>query len=216
MRALWIEDHQLVGDSFELLLQLIMPDASLDKARDLESAKRLIETFPYELVLLDWWLGTQDGERSIRALRETNSHTPIIVVSGDDRDVVMDRALALGASGYVPKSADPGALLEAVRVALRGGVSRPPRQSGKAGDGTPGGGPLQPVDVETLYPDLTPRQAEVFRALMRGSSDKQIARELDISDTTVKTHVRAILQIVGVHKRGEAAHEARVRGAGDL
>ncbi|MBB3178359.1 response regulator transcription factor [Variovorax sp. Sphag1AA] len=215
MRALWIEDHQLVGDSFELLLQLIMPDASLDKARDLDSARRLMETFPYELVLLDWWLGTHDGERSIKMLRDAGRDTPIIVVSGDDRDVVMDRALALGASGYVPKSADPGALLEAVRVALQGGVSRPPRQNSKPVDGAPGG-IAQPVDVEILYPDLTPRQAEVFRALMRGSSDKQIARELDISDTTVKTHVRAILQIVGVHKRGEAAHEARVRGAGDL
>jgi two-component system, NarL family, nitrate/nitrite response regulator NarL len=214
MRVLWIEDHQLVGDSFELLLQLIMPDASLDKARDLESAKRLIDTFPYELVLLDWWLGTQDGETSIRALRETNSHTPIIVVSGDDRDVVMDRALALGAAGYVSKGADPAALLDAVRVALRGGVSRPPRNVGRAGEGPPSG-VVHPIDVEALYPELTPRQAEVFRALMRGTSDKQIARDLDISDTTVKTHVRAILQIVGVHKRGEAAHEARVRGAGD-
>jgi DNA-binding NarL/FixJ family response regulator len=214
MRALWIEDHQLVGDSFELLLQLIMPDASLDKARDLESAKRLIETFPYELVLLDWWLGSQDGERSIRALRETHSHTPIIVVSGDDRDVVMDRALALGAAGYVSKGADPAALLDAVRVALRGGISRPPRHTGRGNDVAPSG-VVHPIDVEALYPELTPRQAEVFRALMRGTSDKQIARELDISDTTVKTHVRAILQIVGVHKRGEAAHEARVRGAGD-
>jgi DNA-binding NarL/FixJ family response regulator len=214
MRVLWIEDHQLVGDSFELLLQLIMPDASLDKARDLESAQRLIGTFPYELVLLDWWLGSTDGERSIRVLREANRHTPIIVVSGDERDVIMDRAIALGAAGYVPKSADPDALLEAVRVALRGGVSRPQRQPGRGGDAGPTG-IVQPIDVETLYPELTTRQAEVFRALMRGSSDKQIARELDISDTTVKTHVRAILQIVGVHKRGEAAHEARVRGAGD-
>jgi DNA-binding NarL/FixJ family response regulator len=214
MRVLWIEDHQLVGDSFELLLQLIMPDASLDKARDLESAQRLISTFPYELVLLDWWLGSHDGERSIRVLREANLHTPIIVVSGDERDVIMDRAIALGAAGYVTKSADPAALLDAVRVALRGGVSRPQRHAGRGAEGGPIG-IVQPIDVETLYPELTPRQAEVFRALMRGSSDKQIARELDISDTTVKTHVRAILQIVGVHKRGEAAHEARVRGAGD-
>ncbi len=75
MRVLWIEDHQLVGDSFELLLQLIMPDASLDKAKDLDSAKRLIDTFPYELVLLDWWLGTQDGETSIpRPARDEQPH----------------------------------------------------------------------------------------------------------------------------------------------
>jgi DNA-binding NarL/FixJ family response regulator len=72
-----------------------------------------------------------------------------------------------------------------------------------------------PFNVKTAFPELTARQADVFRELMRGLSDKQIARELGVSDTTVKTHVRAILQIVGVHKRGEAAFEARARGVSE-
>lgn len=214
MRALWIEDHQLIGDSLEMLLHVVMPDVSLDKAKDLETAQRLVAAFQYELILLDWWLGAQDGEATMRSLRAAGCTPPIIVVSGDDREPVMRRALALGAVGYVPKTADPATLVEAIRQALRGGENRPrPMPSPQARPASPGA--LPPIDVETVFPDLTARQADVFRALMRGLSDKQIARDFGISDTTVKTHVRAILSIVGVHKRGEATYEARVRGAGE-
>lgn len=214
MRALWIEDHQLIGDSLEVLLHVVMPEISLDKARDLDSALRLIATFRYELVLLDWWLGAQDGQAAMRSLRAAGCNTPVIVVSGDEREAVMRQAMSLGAVGYVPKSADPDALVEAIGLALRGVVTRP--RAGPMRDfaaSAPGG--LPAIDVAAAYPELTARQSEVFRALMRGLSDKQIARDLDISDTTVKTHVRAILQIVGVHKRGEAAYAARLRGAGE-
>lgn len=212
MRALWIEDHQLVVDSLEMLLQVVMPDLSLDKARDLDSARRLVEAFRYELVLLDWWLGAQDGVDAIRSLREAGCHTPIVVVSGDDREPIMRRALELGVVGYVPKTAPPDTLVHTIRNALAGRVSQPRRELQNK---TTSPGALPPIDVETAFPELTPRQADVFRALMRGLSDKQIAREPGISDTTVKTHVRRILETVGVHKRGQAAFAARARGASE-
>lgn len=212
MRALWIEDHQLIGDSFEVLLQVVMPDVSLDKARDLDTAERLVQTIQYQVVLLDWWLGAQDGEKTIRTLRAAGCQAPIVVVSGDDREPVMRRAMALGAAGYVPKSADPSTLVEAIRSALSGEVHDAPVAAAAPSPA----GTLPAIDIATVYPELTPRQADVFRGLMRGQSDKVIARELGISDTTVKTHVRAILQVVGVHKRGEAAYQARARGAGEL
>ena len=113
--------------------------------------------------------------------------------------------------GYVSKSADPNALVYAIRKALRGDQAWPAQADRQAkGTSRPN------INVEGLYPELTSRQAEVFRALMRGLSDKQIARDLGVSDTTIKTHVRAIFQIVGVHKRGEAAYQARSRGAEDV
>lgn len=212
MRALWIEDHQLIGDALEELLHVKMPEVSLDKARDLDTALRLSRTFRYELVLLDWWLGAQDGEASMQALSDAGCTMPVIVVSGDEREPVMRRAMELGALGYVPKSADPDALVDAIRLAMRGIVTRP--RAGASGAPSTLPGALPALEIAAAFPELTARQADVFRALMRGHSDKQIARDLGISDTTVKTHVRAILQIVGVHKRGEAAHAARVRGAG--
>lgn len=213
MRALWIEDHQLIGDSLEVLLHVVMPEISLDKARDVEAAQRLISTFSYQLILLDWWLGSQDGEVTMQSLGAAGCVTPVIVVSGDERESVMRRALALGAVGYVPKSADPATLVAAIRSVLSGRMNL--RVSAAALGVRPLSPAVRPINIATAFPELTARQVDVFRGLMRGLSDKHIARELGISDTTVKTHVRAILQIVGVRKRGEATYQARARGAGD-
>jgi two-component system nitrate/nitrite response regulator NarL len=212
MRALWIEDHQLIGDSLEMLLQVLMPDVSLDKARDLDLAAGLVKTIAYEVVLMDWWLGQSDGATTIKALREAGCEAPILVVSGDERELVMREALAAGAIGYVTKSAEPEQLVKAVRDALQGVVHRLPRRPPGESEAH---APLPALDVRQVFPDLTPRQSEVFRLLMRGESDKRIARDLGLSDTTVKSHVRAILQIVGARSRGEAAYAARSRGAGE-
>lgn len=215
MRALWIEDHQLIGDSLEMLLQVVMPEVSVDKARDLETALRLVAEFQYELVLLDWWLSGNDGERAMRALRDAGCDVPIVVVSGDERPQVMSRAMSLGAVSYVPKSAEPAELMKAIRDVI---AARPDGEHASPPDDVPGRDAAAKAphgaDVRAAFPELTVRQADVFRLLMRGLSDKQIARDLGVSDTTVKSHVRAILQLVGVRKRGEAAFEARVRGVG--
>jgi len=214
MRVLWIEDHHLIGDALEELLRVKMPEVSLDKARDLEMALRLAGAIRYELVLLDWWLGHEDGEHAIRSLRAAGCSTRIVVVSGDEREPVMQRAMAAGAVGYVSKSSEPDRLMDSIRLALSGVISRPQPTQWSSDTGSTAPGPLPSIDIVAAFPDLTARQADVFRALIRGHSDKRIARDLGISDTTVKTHVRAILQSVGVHKRGEAAHLARLRGAG--
>lgn len=207
MRALWIEDHPLIGDSLQLLLGVVLPALSLDKARDLASATRLAAAIPYELLLLDWWLGDTDGSQAIPALRAAGCTAPIVVVSGDDREPVMRQALALGAAGYVRKSAEPQELVSTVQAVLAGG--RPP-----APPGVPGREGLPPLDPALLFPALTGRQLDVLRALLRGQADKEIARSLAISDTTVKTHVRAILAALGVASRGEAAYAVRQAGRG--
>ncbi|MEY4763682.1 MAG: hypothetical protein RI907_355 [Pseudomonadota bacterium] len=218
MRALWIEDHQLIGDSLQMLLQVLMPEVSLDKARSIDVAVQLAQSFRYELVLMDWWLGDVDGEHTIQALRQAQCQAPIIVVSGDERDAVVRRAQACDVVAYVTKSADPTALLAAIRSVVDVVQARPPVTSPMPVVGafpTPSANAPAKLSLVDVYPELTSRQADVFRCLMRGISDKHIARELDISETTVKTHVRAILQLVGASKRGEAVYQARSRGAGD-
>jgi DNA-binding NarL/FixJ family response regulator len=202
MRALWIEDHQLIGDSLELLLQVVLPDLSLDKAKTLAHAEQLVASIPFQLVLLDWWLETTDGTTAIAALRRAGCQAPIVVVSGDDREAVMRQAWSLGVAGYVRKSAEPQELIDTLNAVLAGQRAVLP-PSVPSRDGLPA------LDVSTLFPSLTPRQADVYRAMVRGASDKQIARELGIGESTVKSHVRVILQTLGVGKRGEAAHLAR-------
>lgn len=220
MRALWVEDHALIGDSLEMLLQVLIPDISLDKARSLDAAREMVLSIPYELLLVDWWLGSQDGETTIRALRKAGSACPVIVVSADERDAVWQQAKALDVAAFVSKSTDSDALVRAIQdVVQRGMDGRKgdgflvPSRGGQSGSGAAAQPPL--LDVQQVFPELTPRQADVFRGLMRGLSDKHIARELSISETTVKTHVRAILQTVGASKRGEAVFLARNGGAGE-
>jgi len=206
MRALWIEDHQLIADSLELLLQLVLPELSLDKAQRLEQALPLAASIPYELILLDWWLHDEEGGQAIEALRKAGCNAPVVVVSGDEREPVLRRAQQLGVAGFVRKSAPPQELVDTVRAVLEGRqTTLPPPRPSRAG--------LPPLDLDALYPQLTPRQHEVFRLLLRGAADKQIARELGIGDSTVKTHVRVILQSLGVQSRGEAAHKAREAGS---
>lgn len=210
MRALWIEDHPLIGDSLELLLQVVLPQLSVDKARELPSALQLAAAIPYELVLIDWWLGEGDGAHTIGRLREVGCQAPIVVVSGDDREPVVRQALQLGVAGYVRKTAEPQELIDTVRAVLSGGRADAPSAAAHPAD-RPG---LPPLDPALLFPDLTERQLDVFRALLRGQADKEIARELGIGDATVKTHVRAILTALGVNSRGEAVYAARQAGVG--
>lgn len=211
MRALWIEDHALIGDSLETLLQVVMPEVSLDKARNLRSAKALALQIPYDLILLDWWLGTESGEAAIDDLRRVGCHAPFVVVSGDDRDVVKHRAMAVGASAFISKVASPQVLVDAIRSALAGELVAGNLPPASALEPAPR---RQGANLGAVFPELTERQVEVFQQLTLGLSDKQIARNLGVASTTVRTHVRAILEIVGVHSRGEAAHQAQVRGAG--
>jgi two-component system, NarL family, nitrate/nitrite response regulator NarL len=210
MRALWIEDHQLIGDSLEVLFHVLMPELSLDKAKDADAAVELARSFKYQVVLMDWWIGQQGGALTLDALRRAGCQAPVIVVTADDRDATAQQAAALGVAALVTKNADPRSLISTIRDVLNGHttVTRAP----KGGADSPSLPPLPTLDVGSVYPELTQRQADVFRCLMKGHSDKQIARILDVAETTVKTHVRAILQIVGASKRGEAVYQARSRG----
>jgi DNA-binding NarL/FixJ family response regulator len=209
MRALWVEDHALIGDSLEILLQVVMPEVSLDKARDVAMAVALARSVRYELVLLDWWIGTDSGEHAMHELRAVGCHAPFLIVSGDEREVVRDRALATGAAGFLPKTSDPNLLVQAIGSVLQ---SPPAVWQMKAAKPSP---PRPKVEIARVFPELTQRQVDVFSHLVLGMSDKQIARELNVAATTVRTHVRAILELIGVHSRGEAAYEARMRGVGD-
>lgn len=214
MRLLVIDDEQLVLEGLEAFLQAALRDVSLDKAAHAAAALRLASTFRYQLVLLDWNLAdargqVEDTRELVRQLRAGGLDGPIIIVSGEDRSDWPALLLELGLSGMVPKTAPGTALIDAIEVALRGGMYLPApavrQQTHAAYRRAPL--PPPPPDPATRFPDLTERQAEVFREMARGQSDKQIARTLGISETTVKTHVRAILGIVGVHRRGQAVYQ---------
>lgn len=208
MRALWVEDHQLIGDSLELLLQVLLPGLSLDKARTVAEAVEWVQAVRYEMVLLDWWIGQHDGASTLKALQAAGCQAPVIVVSGDERTMSSECTQLPHVVACVSKAAEPQQLVAAIERVLgrdQAGACQRPSASAPGSAGTR-------RQLADLFPELTDRQIDVFLGMVRGLSDKEIARELAIADTTVKTHVRTILQTVGVSKRGQAAYVARQRG----
>jgi two-component system nitrate/nitrite response regulator NarL len=206
MRALWIEDHVLIGESLELLLKVVRPDIALDKARSVEEALEFAREHDYAVVIVDWWIGNATGEHAMRTLRAIGCQAPFLVVSGDDRALIKEHALHCGASSFLSKNSNPEVLVSAIdSVLLAPGSPCAVSNHNKK---------IHPpsVSVEQLFPELTARQREVLLLLTKGMTDKQIARELNVGSATVRTHVRGVIETLGVHSRGEAAYKASSRG----
>lgn len=218
MRALLVDDEELVLDGLGAYLQLAWPELVLDQARDMASATELAAAVRHELVLLDWCMAGADGQPGdvaafIQALRQRPGGAPaIVLVSGADPDLCAQQVRQLGLAGHVPKSAGGPALLQAMRTALAGGVYRPDgpllaraRATARRPDAA---ARPEPQQLRQRFPELTERQSQVLAILACGASDKQIARELGLSLNTVRSHVRMVLAVLGVQRRGEAAHAA--------
>lgn len=223
MRALLIDDEQLVLEGMAAYLQVALPDLSVDKTSDLAAALQWAATVPYRLVLLDWHLLGErglpaQGMSVVQALRRAGSTASILLVSGEDPQRCRDWVDRLGLAGYVPKSASGAALVAAIHTVLDGGTAWPDddSQARARAAARRGSGEAQPsIDaLRQRFPMLTERQAEVLAVMVQGAGDKQIARSLDLSPNTVRTHVRGVLAAVGVNRRGEAVFRA-VSGSGD-
>jgi DNA-binding NarL/FixJ family response regulator len=153
-----------------------------------------------DLITLDIYLPDASDLSSLLRFRAKLPATPVVVISAIDERETMLRAMLCGAIGFIPKASSMETMIEGLQIVLAGGLYLPP--------GMP---PLRhgPEDAAVA---LTPRQAAVLEKLVEGKSNKQIARELAISDMTVKAHVTAVLRSLGVETRAQAI--VAVRGDG--
>jgi DNA-binding NarL/FixJ family response regulator len=207
MQILVVDDHVLIRDALRDVLNELRPDAVVLQAADCRQAMRLLGEYPgLELILLDLGLPDTDGFAMLKDLRDHYPSLAVVVLSAlQDRNSVT-RALELGAVGFIPKSAQRAVMLSALHLVFAGGIYVPPeilrREDACAGQTSPAirkGQPLSPSDL-----GLTERQMDVLSLLMRGKSNKAIGRALDLSETTVKNHVTAILRALRVTNRAEA------------
>ncbi|WP_280550728.1 MULTISPECIES: response regulator transcription factor [unclassified Halomonas] len=192
------DDHPLFREAIAAVIEAGLPDSRLLEAESLDATLRQAETCTeLDLVLLDLGLPDASGLEGLRALRAAHPWLPVAILSADqERRTILD-ALDLGAVGYIPKSTPRRDLLTALAQLLEGQVYLPPDIMRRpAGAGTPSPRPR--------FTELTDKQLEVLLRLSRGASNKVIARELDIAETTVKTHVSAILRKLGVPGRVQA------------
>lgn len=196
MKLLLIDDHALFREGVAALIEQRMPDVALQLAGNLNAARSVLAAHPdCRLALLDLGLPDSHGLDGIARLRELAPALPIVVLSADDRPETVLGAIDRGAAGFIPKSADSAAFASALREVLDGRVHLP-RQALLGAD------TAQADDGEAL--GLSPRQVDVLRLLVEGRSNKMIMRELELSESTVKTHLQAIFRRLGVSSRTQA------------
>ncbi|MCE9682554.1 response regulator transcription factor [Halomonas alkalisoli] len=197
------DDHPLFRDALCAVIDAGLPGCQLIQAESLLAALQRAEgRDDLDLLLLDLELPDAEGLAGLARLRAAFPQLPVAIISAEqDRRIVLD-AIDMGAVGYIPKSTPRDALLTALNRILEGQVYLPPDIMRRPS--RPVASPLRSADTAARLALLTDKQVEVLEHMTRGESNKQIARELGIAETTVKTHVSAILRKLGVSSRVHA------------
>nr|WP_245421977.1 response regulator transcription factor [Alsobacter soli] len=208
-RIIIADDHPLVRGALRTAVAGVAPDAELLEAGAFEEVtERLGKGAEVDLVLLDLSMPGVQGFSGLMYLRAQHPEVPVVVVSGNEDRGVIRRCIEFGASGFIPKSVDVDTMRTAIRDVLDGGTFTPADVD-----------LTSPIDRETgdlvkRLGSLTPQQVRVLMMLSEGLLNKQIAYELGVSEATVKAHVSAILQKLGVESRTQAVIAASKIAAG--
>jgi len=195
------DDHPLFRDALKRAVQTEWPNALLHEADSVPALQALIDAHPdAELLLLDLHMPGASGFSALVHVRSQHPGLPIVVVSAHEESAVIARAVAHGASGYIPKSASIGTIVDAVRGVLAGEVWLPESLVGS-------GAALAPAEADAAarIAELTPQQFRVLAMIAEGLLNKQIAYDLGVSEATVKAHMTAIMRKLGVGNRTQVA-----------
>ncbi|RKJ98923.1 response regulator [Alicycliphilus denitrificans] len=204
-----IDDHTLLRRGLVALLSQYGDLRVVGEAGDAAEALRLLPQLRPDVILLDNHLPGVRGVDAIAGLREASQGSRVIMLTVSEDGEDLGAALRHGAQGYLLKTIDGDLLAQAIRRAARGEPVVSPEMMGKLvaafqSQGAPEPDP-GPMPQEDPAPQLSPREQEVLREIARGASNKEIARTLDIAETTVKIHVQHILRKLGLTSRVQAA-----------
>ena len=199
-RVLIADDHPLYCEALRAVVPQACPGAVIAEAgSQAEVLAAVTSDSSFDLVLLDLNLPGASGLSCLGALRRSAPLTPIVVISAVDDPKIMQEVILGGATAYVPKSAPRQVLINALRAILAGGSYMPVEVVAA----------LRAGRATQSQNELTQRQRRVLDLLASGLSNKLIARNLGISEITVKAHVSAIFRKLGVSNRVQAGLEAR-------
>lgn len=208
-----IDDHALVRKGLEELLRSRGIDVVASVGTGEEGIKQALSLSP-DVILLDIKMPGLSGIETLEKLRASNVTMPILMLTMSRDDADLRAALRGGAEGYLLKDMNPEDLVPALEATLRGDNVVAKEMVGTLARIVQGQGNESPRRSAAPLGDLTPREMEILRHVAEGQSNKLIARELNITDGTVKLHVKAILRKLGVHSRVEAAVIAVEQGLG--
>jgi two-component system, NarL family, response regulator LiaR len=204
IRILLIDDHPVVRAGLRAVLET---ESDLEVVGEADSGARavgLAHKLRPDIVLTDLLLPDLDGVAVTHRIRADLPETQVVILTSvDEEDAAVVRAVRAGAIGYVLKSAHIADLMQTIRQAAAGQVHLSSRAAARL---------MQEMRSPTNQLPLTDREREVLREIAIGRTNKEIARSLDIALTTVKSHVTAILDKLGVDSRTQAAlHAVRSR-----
>lgn len=202
MRILLADDQELVRDTIAAFLRQ-EEGVSVEVARDLpEALTQLRAGGGYDLILLDYMMPGMNGLQGLATMKAAARTTPVAIISGAAPRVVAEQALAAGAAGFLPKTMSTKSLLAAVRFMAAGEVYAPSALRADRTEAPPGLADAQ----------LTARELDVLKRLCQGMANKEIARDLELQEVTVKLHVKTLYRKIGAKNRTHAAMLAREAG----
>jgi DNA-binding NarL/FixJ family response regulator len=202
MKVLIVDDHVLIREALYAVLRQLKREAVIFEASSSRQAVDIVKEHPdISLILLDINLPDRDGFSVLRELRDRYPTIAIIILSSSNDQDTVKRAFKLGALGFIPKTTEREVMLNAIELVFSGGIYIPseileetsPRLTNK---------PTTPDFLKGL--GLTDRQIEVLKLLMKGKSNKIIAKTLNMAVPTVKNHVTVVLKALSVTSRTEA------------
>ena len=208
-RLLIADDHPLVRGALCEAVSGVLEKVDITEAGTFDEAVEHLEGGgEFDLVLLDLSMPGARGFSGLMYMRAQYPGVPVIVVSANDEPAAIRRCMEFGASGFIPKTLGVDAMRDAIARILAGGVWTPPDVDLAAASDA------EATELMARMATLTPQQVRVLMMLSEGLLNKQIAYQLGVSEATVKAHVSAILQKLGVESRTQAVIAAAKMDAG--
>ncbi|MES2821525.1 MAG: response regulator transcription factor [Pseudomonadota bacterium] len=192
LALLLVDDHRIFLDGLALALGPLSPSLQIRTAQTAAEAETWLQSQDFDLILLDLRLPDMPGLELLQRWQLAGRMTPVAILSASDSPQDAEAALAAGALGFIPKSADGDNLRQSITRVLLGETLPPPAKDKGS--------------------SLTPRQRDILLLLADGLPNKAISRKIGVSEDTVKTHLRALFHEFDVHTRTACVSAARQRG----
>ncbi|MGH7027331.1 response regulator [Brevundimonas sp.] len=193
-RIVVADDHPLFRAALRSAVEKAAPGAMIAECASLAEVQTALAEAATDLLLLDLKLSDSEGMTGLSRVRAEHPAVPVAVVSASEEPPTVRRALALGAAGFIPKSAALPVMVEAIHAILSGEAWAP--DVGAAGP--------EEGDLEARIASLTPSQLRILEGLKAGRLNKQIAFDLGVTEATIKAHLTSVFRKLGVQNRTQA------------
>lgn len=205
MKVLLADDHALIRDGIKLVFESYTQTADFFETNNYPDTLESVNNNPdLDLIMIDLFMPGSSGTDGINLIRQSAPCTPIIVLSSSEEIDHVKTALKLGANGYIPKSSSNEILLSAINLVMAGGIYIPAQILNEAVDTS--------AVEKTLSSLLTDRQTQVLELMAQGKTNKAIAKIMNITDNTVKSHISIIFTHLNATNRTQAVLNAQQRG----